>query len=104
MHLPDEVPKLYRAAAASGGAFVNPALTEPFGLTLLEAAASGLPIVATNDGGPRDITANCHNGLLIDPLDQSGIVGQFLGQKSVNRRKFIENDRDGTILPGPNQR
>ena len=49
--------------------FINPALTEPFGLTLLEAAASGLPIVATNDGGPRDIIANCQNGLLIDPLD-----------------------------------
>ncbi|MGM0668420.1 MAG: glycosyltransferase, partial [Gemmatimonadota bacterium] len=46
-HEPDEVPHLYRLAAATGGVFVNPALTEPFGLTLLEAAASGLPIVAT---------------------------------------------------------
>ena len=41
------------------GVFVNPALTEPFGLTLIEAAAIGLPIVATEDGGPRDIIANC---------------------------------------------
>src|SRR5690606_16023806 len=54
-HEPDEVPEIYRAAARSGGVFVNPALTEPFGLTLLEASASGLPVVATDDGGPREI-------------------------------------------------
>jgi sucrose-phosphate synthase len=58
-HKREEVPALYRLAAASGGVFVNPALTEPFGLTLIEAAASGLPIVATSDGGPRDIIGNC---------------------------------------------
>ena len=68
-HKRDEVPVLYRLAAASQGVFVNPALTEPFGLTLIEAAASGLPIVATSDGGPQDIIGNCHNGYLIDPLN-----------------------------------
>jgi sucrose-phosphate synthase len=72
-HLPEDVPELYRAAAASRGVFINPALTEPFGLTLLEAAASGLPIVATNDGGPRDIIGHCQNGLLIDALDPESI-------------------------------
>ncbi len=68
-HSRTDVPDLYRLAARSRGVFVNPALTEPFGLTLLEAAASGLPIVATNDGGPRDIIGACNNGQLIDPLD-----------------------------------
>lgn len=67
-HQRDEVPVMYRLAAASKGVFINPALTEPFGLTLIEAAASGLPIVATFDGGPRDIIGNCHNGYLVDPL------------------------------------
>ncbi|WP_455217314.1 HAD-IIB family hydrolase, partial [Kaarinaea lacus] len=65
---------LYRLAAQSMGVFVNPALTEPFGLTLIEAAACGLPIVATEDGGPRDIIDNCKNGLLIDPLDSEDIA------------------------------
>lgn len=37
------------------GVFVNPALVEPFGLTLIEAAAYGLPMVATKNGGPVDI-------------------------------------------------
>ncbi len=72
-HMPDDVPELYRLAASTKGVFINPALTEPFGLTLLEAGATGLPIIATNDGGPRDIIANCRNGLLIDPLDGEAI-------------------------------
>ena len=66
-HKSPEVPEFYRWTADHHGVFVNPAFTEPFGLTLLEAAAAGLPLVATNDGGPRDILANCENGSLIDP-------------------------------------
>ena len=77
-HQPKDVPVLYRLAAISQGVFINPALTEPFGLTLIEAAASGLPIVATEDGGPRDITANCNNGYLIDPLDKQDITKTLL--------------------------
>jgi len=73
-HEREQVPLIYRIVAATGGIFVNPALTEPFGLTLIEAAASGLPIVATEDGGPRDIIANCENGLLIDPLEPTTIA------------------------------
>lgn len=68
-HMPGEVPAIYRMAALSGGVFVNPALTEPFGLTLLESAASGLPFVATENGGPVDIVNNCQAGLLVDPLN-----------------------------------
>ncbi len=68
-----EVPELYRIAADRKGVFVNVALTEPFGLTLIEAASSGLPIVATNDGGPRDIVDNCKNGILVDPSDSRAI-------------------------------
>jgi sucrose-phosphate synthase len=77
-HKRDEVPMIYRIVAASGGVFVNPALTEPFGLTLIEAAASGLPIVATEDGGPQDIIKNCKNGLLIDPLESETITQALL--------------------------
>jgi len=68
-HESTDVPILYRLAARSKGVFVNPALTEPFGLTLIEAAASGLPIIATHDGGPKDIIKYCNNGALFDPLD-----------------------------------
>ncbi len=77
-HRPDDVSVIYRLAALTSGVFINPALTEPFGLTLIEAAACGLPIVSTEDGGPTDIIANCKNGYLIDPLDKSDIENKLL--------------------------
>ncbi len=77
-HRPHEVPQLYRLAAATGGCFVNPALHEPFGLTLLEAAAHGLPVVATECGGPCDILGDLRHGTLVDPSDASAIGGAIL--------------------------
>ncbi len=70
-----EVPTLYRMCAQSHGVFINPALVEPFGLTLIEASACGLPIVATNDGGPVDIIKNCQSGLLVDVAQTEDISG-----------------------------
>jgi sucrose-phosphate synthase len=77
-HQADDVATLYREITKSRGVFVNAAMTEPFGLTLLEAAASGAPIVATNDGGPTDIIANCKNGALVDPFDSKAIEKALL--------------------------
>jgi len=77
-HRAQEVQQIYRLTSASRGVFINPALTEPFGLTLLEAAASGLPLVATENGGPVDIIANCNNGVLVDPLDKDAIADSLL--------------------------
>jgi len=68
-HRGEQIPAIYRWAAQRCGIFVNPALTEPFGLTLLEAAACGLPLVSTDDGGPRDILQRCSNGQLADVTD-----------------------------------
>ncbi len=86
-HGPHDVPLLYRLAAKSKGVFVNPALTEPFGLTLVEAAASGLPVVATEDGGPRDIVGLCKNGLLIDPLDADA-MGEALYEALTDQARW----------------
>ena len=66
-HDHEDVASLYRLAAERRGVFVNPALTEPFGLTLLEAAAAGLPVVATSHGGPRDILGLIGHGAAADP-------------------------------------
>ncbi len=77
-HNRDDIASLYRLAAKKRGIFVNIALTEPFGLTLIESAASGLPIVATNDGGPRDIIKNLKNGILVDPLKKEDIESALL--------------------------
>lgn len=85
-HKSDDIPDLYRLATTTGGVFVNPAFTEPFGLTLIEASACGLPIIATNDGGPRDILRTCKNGQLIDPLDVKGIAKAIYGAISDKKR------------------
>ena len=96
-HKPDEVPVLYRLASVSGGIFINPALTEPFGLTLIEAAASFVPIVATEDGGPIDIVRNCLNGYLVNPLDKNDIVDKILRilKDKKHRHNLSENGLKG---------
>lgn len=91
---PDDVPELYRLAARRRGVFINPALTEPFGLTLIEAAASGLPVVATEDGGPCDILANCRNGLLVNPLDPAAIAAA-LCEALADKRRWRQWSRNG---------
>jgi sucrose-phosphate synthase len=93
-HRGAEIPEVYRAVSAGGGVFVNPALTEPFGLTLLEAAASGLPLVATENGGPVDIISNCKNGILVDPLDAAAIADALL-RLLEDREAWDEASRNG---------
>jgi len=93
-HRVEEIPRVYRFVAGGGGVFVNPALTEPFGLTLLEAAASGLPLVATENGGPVDIISNCNNGVLVDPLDASAIAEALLSLLT-DRGRWLEASRNG---------
>ncbi|KAK3034316.1 hypothetical protein RJ639_032656 [Escallonia herrerae] len=77
-HKQSEVPEIYRLAAKTKGVFINPALVEPFGLTLIEASAYGLPVVATKNGGPVDILKALSNGLLIDPHDQKATADALL--------------------------
>ena len=91
---PNDIPDYYRLAARRRGVFVNPALTEPFGLTLIEAAASGLPVVATRNGGPVEIIANCNNGLLIDPLDSDGL-GEALVEALSDRSRWNRWAKNG---------
>jgi sucrose-phosphate synthase len=92
-HSRTQIPALYRWASSRGGLFVNPALTEPFGLTLLEAAACGLPMVATDDGGPRDIHARCENGLLVDVTDPGALQEalEMAGHDPLRWRRWSDN-------------
>ncbi len=88
-----EVPQLYRIAAETGGVFVNAALIEPFGLTLIEAAGSGVPVVATDDGGPKDIIANLDHGILVDVYDSKNIAAALNKILSNNKvwHQYSEN-------------
>jgi sucrose synthase len=61
------VGELYRYIADKGGIFVQPALFEAFGLTVIEAMSSGLPTFATQYGGPLEIIDHKKSGFHIDP-------------------------------------
>lgn len=63
------LPQLY----ASADAFVFASVTETLGLVVLEAMASGLPVIATSAGGVADHLRNDENGLAFD----AGAVGQM---------------------------
>jgi sucrose synthase len=61
------VGEFYRQVARHRGVFVQPALFEAFGLTVIEAMTSGLPVFATRYGGPLEIIQHGVSGFHIDP-------------------------------------
>jgi sucrose synthase len=62
-----KVGEFYRCVARHRGAFVQPARFEAFGLTVIEAMTSGLPVFATRYGGPLEIIEDGVSGFHIDP-------------------------------------
>jgi len=54
--------------------FVLPSRFEAFGVALIEAMATGLPVIATRSGGP-DTLINSENGLLVECEDVEGLTG-----------------------------
>ncbi len=66
----------YRFFAERGSVFALTALYEPFGLAPLEAAASGLPVVVTQNGGPTESLRedDVEYGVLVDPTDPADIA------------------------------
>ena len=60
------------------GVFVQPGLFEGFGLTVLEAMISGLPVFATQYGGPSEIVENNRSGFHIDPVNAAESTQKIL--------------------------
>ncbi len=92
-----DVPELYRLAGASRGIFVNSAFIELFGLTAIEASATGLPFVATHDGGPQDIVENCRSGRTVDVRDRDALTGAML-QLLTDQQLWNEYSANGVNL------
>jgi glycosyltransferase involved in cell wall biosynthesis len=58
------------AIYANADAFAFPSLDDPFGIVLLEAAAAGLPLIASPHGGAtEDLVRDGENGFVVDPRD-----------------------------------
>ncbi len=67
----DDTPAVYRR----GDIFVSPTYAEGFSNTILEAMASGLPIVSTATVGVVDCLRDGDNALLVEPGDVGGLAG-----------------------------
>ena len=88
-----------RALLEGASLFVLPSLTEGVSLTLLEAMACGLPVVATRVGGTPEVVVDGETGLLVSPTSPAELAQAILNllqdpersrQMGVKARQRIE--------------
>ena len=87
-----DMPSLY----ATSNLFVLPSLIEPFGISALEAMASGRPVVATRVGGLADLVEEGVNGYLVPPCSIEGLeeaMLRILEDEGLERRLGREGRR-----------
>lgn len=101
--------ELYRHVADTRGCFVQPALFEAFGITVIEAMITGLPTFATCFGGPSEIIEHGISGFHIDPCHgdrrQLSLVSSSNGALLIKGtgKKYQKQpySMSKTTIPGP---
>jgi glycosyltransferase involved in cell wall biosynthesis len=87
----DDIAKLL----ATFDLFVSPARSEPFGLSIVEAMAAGVPVIATRSEGAREIIVNGETGRLVpieDPESLANAIDEVLSDRELGER-LSENAR-----------
>ena len=91
------------AAYASADMFCLPSRTETFGQVVLEAAASGLPVIVTDQGGAHESVIDNETGLVV-PADRPDALAHAIGalasdlvlrQRLGSRARAVANQRSG---------
>jgi glycosyltransferase involved in cell wall biosynthesis len=86
-------------AYASSDVFVFPSTTDTFGNVILEAQASGLPVVVTDEGGPKENLIPGETGFVVPADDEKGFAGvlmdliddpDLLSSMKANARRYSE--------------
>ena len=87
------------SAYASADIFVFPSATDTFGNVVLEAQASGLPVVVSDEGGPRELMVDGETGIVVPAGSREALVAaitRLLGEPEEtermgeNARRFTE--------------
>jgi sucrose synthase len=92
--------EVYRIIADHKGFFVQPALFEAFGLTVIEAMASGLPTFAPKFGGPLEIIDYGVNGFLLNtskPELISRSLEKIIGQCEIEENYWETISENGIL-------
>jgi glycosyltransferase involved in cell wall biosynthesis len=101
--LDDKLPLLYSASDI----FVLPAIYENFPFAILEAQATGLPVISTNVGGIPEFLVDNKNGFVIEPRDPMKLTQKLLTllqdpklakEMGDHGRKLIEEQFDWHLI------
>jgi glycosyltransferase involved in cell wall biosynthesis len=83
-----------QALLANAVVYIQPSITEGFGLPVLEAMAAGVPVVSSNGGALAEVVGDA--GILFDPLDTDEMVRslEFIVHSWKDRLKLIKKGRE----------
>jgi len=88
---------------ASADLFVFPSATDTFGNVVLEAQASGLPVIVSDEGGPRELMIDGETGLVFRAGSKNGLVAAIRVMISDPERRALmgRNARRFTLANAP---
>ena len=78
---------------------ILPSRYEPFGITILETTAAGLPVITTKVGGPDEIVRDWYNGVKVSPNNVNEIINiaKILLSNEELRREISRNARESVL-------